>query len=290
MNDISWIVPYRTEALTAFFSFFRIFAGELVILVSLALGYWILNRRFFRDLAVLISISVLLNLLLKVCFQISRPAVPYLVPIDPSTVFGFPSGDVQVVTVYWLSLAALFMRPMVSFIAVAIILGTACSRMYLGVHSPLDVVGGFFAGSLLVYFFWRYRAQLSWTYKIVAVTYCLLGGLYCLITPSSMDPMSVPLLGLLGGIILGSFLMKCFPCECPNAWGGRLLLAAWVAGSLLLLRSGLRVGVKLWVGESLQGTYTIYFILGWYIIFGALHSFKLLTFPFAKKPQESPCG
>lgn len=43
MNDISWIVPCRTEALTAFFSLFRIFANEPLIVLSLFLGYWVVQ-------------------------------------------------------------------------------------------------------------------------------------------------------------------------------------------------------------------------------------------------------
>lgn len=287
MNDISWIIPYRTEALTSFFAFFRVFASESFILFSVALGYWVVQRRFFRDLAVLICLCVLLNLWLKVAFQIPRPNVAYLVPVDKATLYGFPSGDVQIAVVYWLSLAAFFMRPALSFIAIGVILGTACSRIYLGVHSPLDVAGGFVFGGLLFFLFWHYRERIRFHHWARVVLYVTAGGLYFWGTPPSIDSMSVPVLGLLGGVTLGSYLITRFPCCSISSNTQLSLLVLWGVATLIALRVCLKVVMGDLGGDPLLAAYITYFLLGFHIVWGGPYSFGVLLRVFTKKPQEN---
>lgn len=140
------------------------------------MGTGLFRGDFFCDLLVLVSVSVLLNMALKAGFQVPRPGVPQLSEVNPATLYSFPSGGVQIVTVLWLSLAALVARFSFSCAAIAVTLGTACSHIYLGVHYPFDVIGGFIVGTLLVALFWRYRAHLSFRYPVLPAGYMLLGG------------------------------------------------------------------------------------------------------------------
>lgn len=63
--------------------------------------------------------------------------------------YGFPSGHVAIISAIWLGIALLFRRKWLWWLAGFLIVATAISRMYLGVHYLGDVVGGLAIGTLL---------------------------------------------------------------------------------------------------------------------------------------------
>lgn len=63
--------------------------------------------------------------------------------------YGFPSGHVMMITVIWIGMALLFRKRWLWALSILMILLTALSRMYLGMHYLGDVVGGLIIGLLL---------------------------------------------------------------------------------------------------------------------------------------------
>ncbi len=154
LDLFSWIVSIRSDTLTSFFKVFPFFASDSFYILVIAVGYWRQPRnRLFWDLGFLVPFSTLLNCVLKNLFSIPRPDHAFhLVPVhDP---FGFPSGDIQVAVVFW-GMICLARRSFgLSFAALCLVATMMFSRLYLGVHSPYDVIVGFFLGglTLLVYY------------------------------------------------------------------------------------------------------------------------------------------
>ena len=77
----------------------------------------------------------------------------HLLSIPASDPFGFPSGDTQVATVFWLTIF-LSLKDNYSklrYLCLIPIVVIGFSRIYLGVHSVYDVIGGWFFGILIVY-------------------------------------------------------------------------------------------------------------------------------------------
>lgn len=128
----------------------------LLTFIAVVAGYLALERR----LAMLVLVAgatlggMVLSSLLKLVFGRPRPTVvPPLVEVHSGS---FPSGHSMLSAVVYLTLGALLARTTtrrrlrVYFIAVALALTfvVGLSRVYLGVHYPTDVVGGWAAGAL----------------------------------------------------------------------------------------------------------------------------------------------
>ncbi|MFF3922939.1 phosphatase PAP2 family protein [Paenibacillus lactis] len=123
----------------------------VLCLIAIALQYVLLKHR--TEILLLIGViagSSILNLLLKLAFQRMRPDIHRLIEV---TGYSFPSGHSMVAFSFYGVLAYLLWRHIESgkgrivliVIAILMIGSIGLSRVYLGVHYPSDIVGGYFA-------------------------------------------------------------------------------------------------------------------------------------------------
>jgi undecaprenyl-diphosphatase len=126
----------------------------IIIVVSAAVGYLLLVRKWALALLMLGAVlgGMLISNLLKMGFDRPRPDLDHAARVfTPS----FPSGHAMLSAVTFLTLGALLTRVNVDwrakvyFLIVAILLTiiVGCSRIYLGVHYPSDVLAGWCVGS-----------------------------------------------------------------------------------------------------------------------------------------------
>jgi hypothetical protein len=71
--------------------------------------------------------------------------------LSTETSFGFPSGHSQNAVVVWGSLAGGIGKAWAWIAAVVIIILISFSRVYLGVHFPVDMIGGWLIGAILLW-------------------------------------------------------------------------------------------------------------------------------------------
>lgn len=131
-------------------------ATVLVFMIASAAGYLLLERRAGMLTFLLVATcggGLIVNLL-KPLFARPRPSVvPHLVPVNSAS---FPSGHSLLSAVVYLTLGVLLARVTTDRITkmYLILLPTlltifiGLSRIYLGVHYPTDVLGGWVAGFL----------------------------------------------------------------------------------------------------------------------------------------------
>jgi membrane-associated phospholipid phosphatase len=158
--DPHWILAFRTEELTRFFKLFLLLDSDFFYLTAVALGYWFRPKSLlFKSLGFLVPFSSFFNFFIKSIFQISRPeSSMHLVSLPADDGFGFPSGSVQIATVFWLSIfAAIKISNPLRYLCFLPILGTMMARVYLGVHSIYDVTCGCIVGALTLYLWHRYN-------------------------------------------------------------------------------------------------------------------------------------
>lgn len=131
-------------------------SGTLAVLIALVASafFWQTRHRYSAALLwVGLGGGLILNALLKSIFDRPRPdlfawRVPY------AGLSSYPSGHAMTAMILYATLAYTFLRlqptPALRRLTVAVfVLIIACvgvSRVYLGVHYPSDVIGGFLAG------------------------------------------------------------------------------------------------------------------------------------------------
>lgn len=157
MDFLYLLVGIRNPVFDFFFETVTHLGEETLFLVISIVFFWCVNKR--EGYYILISglFGTLINQALKLIFRIPRPWV-----IDPeftvvgdakleATGYSFPSGHTQNITTTFGAIAAYNRKKRwVIIISAAVILTVAFSRMYLGVHTPLDVGVSLFIGLLMV--------------------------------------------------------------------------------------------------------------------------------------------
>jgi hypothetical protein len=126
--------------------------------------YWCLDRRTGTRFTILFLISAYSNLIAKWLANQPRPfdyAPDRLMPLftDPhgqaresyeATGGGFPSGHTQNSVVIWGYLSLCFRRTWLWVLAGLLVILVPLSRVYLGVHFPHDILGGYLLGAALL--------------------------------------------------------------------------------------------------------------------------------------------
>ena len=130
---------------------------EAFFLVLLPLVYWSVDRRTGARLAVLLLLSECVNAAAKSLAAQPRPfeydaRVRKLIDAGGG---GFPSGHTQGAVVVWGYLAWCVRRPWLWGLAGALMVLIPLSRVYLGVHFPTDLVGGYVLGAALLVLYLR---------------------------------------------------------------------------------------------------------------------------------------
>ena len=115
--------------------------------VSKQEGYYLLLMGFF---------GTVVNQFLKLLFRIPRPWVrdPDFTIVESAraqaTGYSFPSGHTQNAVATFGGIARSTRRPWVRWACVAVLLLVSFSRLYLGVHTPLDVGVSFAVAGVMV--------------------------------------------------------------------------------------------------------------------------------------------
>ena len=124
-------------------------------LIMIPLVYWCIDERKGLRLGLTILVSAWANVSLKFLFSQPRPFFP---AYDPSVDIcmirepygGFPSGHAQSSLVLWTIAASWFKKKYIYFIAALICLVVSFSRVYLGMHFPTDILGGWLIGGVVL--------------------------------------------------------------------------------------------------------------------------------------------
>ncbi|MDP4164219.1 MAG: phosphatase PAP2 family protein [Bacillota bacterium] len=170
---ISIVQGWENPLLTSIMKFFTFIGGApFVIGLSIVLVvflYKVLKHRLELILFIAaVAGSAVINQVLKQVFHRVRPDLHRLIDIVG---YSFPSGHaMNAFTVYgiltfllWRHISKKWERTLLILFSIFFIFAIGISRIYLGVHFPSDIIGGYFASAFwlatIIWFFQYYKEK-----------------------------------------------------------------------------------------------------------------------------------
>ena len=153
--------------------------GEAVFIVAAIIVFWCLNKSCGYYMMTVGFAGTIINQFLKLWFRIPRPWVkdPNFTIVESAraeaTGYSFPSGHPQNAFAVFGAPARFFKNTALRIIFILLIALTAFSRMYVGVHTPLDVGVSIIVGTILVFVIYPFFRDMDKSPKKVYIIFSI---------------------------------------------------------------------------------------------------------------------
>ena len=262
--------------------------GEEVFFLGIAiLFYWCISKRQGYYILVTGVVGSVINQWLKIVCRIPRPWIidPDFKPVGDAvaeaTGYSFPSGHTQNIAGTFGCIGRYNKQRWLKILSVVIILLVAFSRMYLGVHTPLDVTVSLGVAAALVFaFHFVFRTEES-TNKymlpvmIGSVIFSIAFIIYVFLLPESSFADGADLANLLSAKKNAATLTGClvglglvYPLdrfvikfETKGRWYAQLIKFAVGIGIVLAIKSGLKSPLEALLGNEYLARAVRYFLI-----------------------------
>lgn len=281
MDFLYMLESIRMPILNEFMLLITNLGDEITFLVIALVLFWCVDKRSGYFLLTVGFVGTLANQFMKLHFRVPRPWV-----IDENFTileeareaasgYSFPSGHTQSSVGTFGAIATITNRKVIRFVAVVIAILVPFSRMYIGVHTPLDVlVAAIMAVALIcllkpIVFESNDKFLPILLVAMIALTIAFLMYVECNSFPADIDQHNLAsgiknaytLLGAVLGLIVVYYVDKKYINFSTDAiWWAQILKV--LVGLLLVLavKSGLKSPINLVFGTSL-GTAVRYFLI-----------------------------
>ena len=158
---IEQIQGFRTPFLDGYFKVATFLGNEDFFFLLVPLFYWLMDKRFGRNLAYLLVFSTAVAMAVKNTLQLPRP--PEALHLVEQGGYGFPSGHAMNAVSLWGYIALVWqgLGRWVWPVMLVVMVSEAFSRLYLGVHYPMDSLGGLILGALVLGLWMRWERRLE---------------------------------------------------------------------------------------------------------------------------------
>lgn len=278
ISILAWLSEHRLPALDAIFTSITFIGSETAVIAMICLIYWCMNKRLGNRLLLSLFTGMLVNQFLKVTFCVRRPYVrservkPIASTLSDAGDYSFPSGHTANSTALFGMLGSEKNKWFRLFWIVPVLIGF--SRLYVGVHTPQDVLVSLALGVGFVFLSRYIEKKLHASPKLdlpIAALCVLLSialAIYTALKPYpdenglKMSLECIKLCGAAVGIFVG------WPVErravrfsvCVPLWKKALRLVLGV-GLLLLIMNALKSPLNLALGQII-GSFVRYMLVG----------------------------
>ena len=292
MDLLYAIAEWRTPLGERIWQGLTFFGEETFIMVALCILFWCVNKNLSYKIGATFFLGGLLTQGLKITFRIPRPWVldPTFKPvgsaIETATSFSFPSGHTASAGSLFFPAALSARRPWARALLVAMPFVVGFSRLYLGVHTLLDVgcalaITAVFAGivhTVSTTRLWEKPGAVA--LGLLVFSGAVLIYAFCRndVTRDMLeDCIKAAAAGV--GFAVGYYIEKKWIGFSPKAvWWVQAIKVLVGIGGVLAIKSG----VKALLGEALAVDALRYFLL----ILWVIALWPLIFRNFIRKPQE----
>ncbi|MBO7197018.1 MAG: phosphatase PAP2 family protein [Clostridia bacterium] len=284
MPFLYFLESIRNPVLDFLFALITHLGEETFFLAIAILFFWCINKREGYFILITGLIGTVVNQLAKLFFRIPRPWV-----LDKNfdiiesaraeaTGYSFPSGHTQNIAGTYGAIAAYNPKKWKTVLCVTIIVLVAFSRMYLGVHTPLDVVVSLLVALGLVValrpcFATEEGFKKSMPFIVIGSVILSIGFLVYVLSiagDTTLDPdnfnsgmkNACTLLGCTAGLVLVYFVdTKFVNFTTEGRWYVQIIKLAIGLGGVLAIKSGLSKPLVSLFGDEYIARAVRYFLI-----------------------------
>ncbi len=277
MEILYFFEQLRTPFLDKLFSLITMLGEETLFIVAGLVFFWCVNKKYGYYLLTVGFSGLAVNQFLKLLFRIPRPWVlddKFTIvesAREAAAGYSFPSGHTQSAVGVFGGIARVIRCWWVRVLCVVIALLVAVSRMYLGVHTPLDVGVSIAFATLLVFVLYPIVMRAVQSVRGTRVLFAVLlavAAIYLAFVLAFPFPADIDLHNLASGIKSAYTVVGCviglwiayeidrryIQFETGGVWWAQLIKLA--LGLLLLL--GIKEGIKEPLRTLFGGTRSFY--------------------------------
>lgn len=275
MEFLKWLQAQRTPLLDSVFSGITHLGEETFFIVVGILFFWCISKREGYFLLSTGLVGTVLNQFLKLLCRIPRPWVldETFAIVESAraeaTGYSFPSGHTQMAAGLYGGIAR-WHRGWVRVIGIILALLIAFSRLYLGVHTPLDVGVGLLMAAALVLVLYPMMHKVTENERLMRI---LLGSMVLIAAgnlayvtlypfPADVDAENLAhglkqaytTLGSLTGLLIAFEIERRYICfETKAVWWVQIIKAVLGLVLLLAIKEGLKIPLRAILGTHHLG-------------------------------------
>lgn len=202
MEFLRFLEGIRTPIGDAFFSTVTHLGEETIFILVGLLFFWCINKKQGYFILSVGFLGTIINQFLKLTFRIPRPWVrdPEFTIVESAraeaTGYSFPSGHTQSAIGVFGSIARITSHKLLRTLCILACVLVPLSRMYLGVHTPADVIVSTIVALLLIFILYPVINKIADSPKgmrLFLLTMTLLSGAFLIYVsvfpfPADIDP------------------------------------------------------------------------------------------------------
>ncbi|MDP4089427.1 MAG: phosphatase PAP2 family protein [Bacillota bacterium] len=145
MSIIRFLQSFSSPFIDNFFQAVTFMGEETAIILIMVTIYWCLNKKLALRLGFIQLFSAVTNGAVKDLVNEARPIGQegiFSLRVTTATGSSFPSGHTQGTATFWTALMVLYRKKWLYITGTVMIVLVGTSRLYLGLHWPVDVLGG----------------------------------------------------------------------------------------------------------------------------------------------------